>query len=123
LKRLSPRDLRRLSKRLGLNFEEVSGVKEVRITLENGKCIVFDFPKVLKLRASGLGDVYQIIGESRIVEEALELPTEEVKIPEEDVQLVAEQAGVTLEEARKALIETKGDLAQAILMLTARKRP
>lgn len=121
MKRLSPRDLRRLSKRLGLNFEEISGVKEVRITLEDGKCIVFDFPKVLKLRASGLGDIYQIIGESR-VEEAIELPTEEVEISEEDIQLVAEQAGVSIEEAKKALIETKGDLAQAILMLTVRKR-
>jgi len=122
LKRLSPRDLRRLSKRLGLNFEEVSGVKEVRIVLEDGRCVVFDFPKVLKLKTPGLGEVYQIIGESRVVEEVVSPPTEEVEIPEEDVQLVAEQAGVSLEEARRALIEAKGDLAQAILMLTARKR-
>jgi len=122
LKRLSPRELRRLSKRLGLNFEEVSGVKEVRITLEDGRCILFDFPKVLKMRLSGVGDVYQIMGESRIIEaEAASLPAEEIEISEEDVQLVAEQAGVSPEEARRALIETKGDLAQAILMLTARK--
>ena len=119
MKRLSPRELRRLSKRLGLNFEEVSGVKEVRIVLENGKCILFDFPKVLKLKLTGMGDVYQIMGESRIIE--VETKPEEIEISEEDVQLVAEQAGVSLEEARRALIETKGDLAQAILMLTAEK--
>ena len=37
---------------------------------------------------------------------------------EEDVDLVAQQAGVDREKARSALIEAKGDLARAILLLT-----
>ena len=37
---------------------------------------------------------------------------------EEDVDLVAQQTGVDREKARKALIEAKGDLARAILLLT-----
>ncbi|RLE73817.1 MAG: NagC family transcriptional regulator [Thermoprotei archaeon] len=120
MRRLSPRDLRRLSKRLGLSMEELSGVREVKILLEDGRCIVFDLPKVVKLRAQGV-EIYQVMGESRVVEEPAPKAAEELEIPEEDVQLVAEQAGVSLEEARRALIETGGDLAQAIMLLTSRK--
>jgi NACalpha-BTF3-like transcription factor len=36
---------------------------------------------------------------------------------EEDVELVSQQAGVDREKARNALIEAKGDLARAILLL------
>jgi len=38
-------------------------------------------------------------------------------MPEEDVRLVADQTGKSLEEARKALEESGGDLAKAILLL------
>ena len=37
---------------------------------------------------------------------------------EEDVDLVAQQTGVDREKARKALVEAKGDIARAILLLT-----
>ena len=37
---------------------------------------------------------------------------------EEDVDLVAQQTGVGREKARNALVEAKGDLARAILLLT-----
>ena len=37
---------------------------------------------------------------------------------EEDVDLVVQQAGVDREKARQALVEAKGDLARAILLLT-----
>ncbi len=42
-------------------------------------------------------------------------------IPEEDVQLVATQANVSPDQARAALEQTKGDLAQAILLLSQTK--
>ena len=38
-------------------------------------------------------------------------------IPEEDVRLVADQTGKSVEEAKRALEETEGDLAKAILLL------
>ena len=41
-------------------------------------------------------------------------------IPEEDIQLVADQTGKSIEEARRALEETEGDLAKAILLLQTR---
>ena len=39
-------------------------------------------------------------------------------ISEEDVELVSKQAGVDRKKARDALIEAKGDIARAILLLT-----
>jgi nascent polypeptide-associated complex subunit alpha len=38
-------------------------------------------------------------------------------VPEADVKLVSEQTGKTAEEAKKALEQTGGDLAKAILLL------
>ena len=40
------------------------------------------------------------------------------EIPKEDIDLVVEQTGKTTQEAKKALEETKGDIAEAILKLT-----
>jgi nascent polypeptide-associated complex subunit alpha len=54
---------------------------------------------------------YQIAGKPRIVEKKEE-------IPKEDIELVAEQTGKSTEEAKKALIKTKGDIAEAIMTLT-----
>jgi nascent polypeptide-associated complex subunit alpha len=40
-------------------------------------------------------------------------------VAEEDVRLVADQTGKSMEEARRALEESQGDLAKAILLLQA----
>ena len=50
---------------------------------------------------------YTLIGEA----------TEEENIPQEDIDMVSDQTGKTKEEAKKALEETKGDIAEAILKL------
>ena len=42
---------------------------------------------------------------------------EEEGIPEEDIKIVAEQAKVSEKEAEKALKESNGDIAEAILKL------
>ena len=42
---------------------------------------------------------------------------EELIIPDEDIEMVANQAGVSKNEAEQALIDTNGDLAEAILKL------
>ncbi|MEM2794139.1 MAG: Nascent polypeptide-associated complex protein, partial [Candidatus Methanomethylicia archaeon] len=59
---------------------------------------------------------YQVSGEE--TERLLESKKE--TIPDEDIRLVAYQAGVSFEEAKKALIETEGDLARAILLLKSK---
>jgi nascent polypeptide-associated complex subunit alpha len=58
--------------------------------------------------------IFQVTG-GTISEKAVERKPSSV--PEEDVRLVADQTGKSVEEARKALEESSGDLAKAILLL------
>lgn len=111
MKKFSPREIRRLMQKAGMAVETLEGVEEVVIKLVD-RSLVIRNPQVSLIKVAGQS-VYQVLGE---VCEVLE----EVAIPDEDVQLVASQAGVCLEEARRALKETKGDLARAILMLKSR---
>jgi len=105
-------------KQLGMKVEELKGVKGVTIELED-RVLVVENPQVIKMSIHDQ-TVLQITG---IVREEVKAETsEEITISDEDVQLVASQAGVSLEEAKKALLETKGDLAQAIMLLESRKR-
>ncbi|MFQ5710509.1 MAG: nascent polypeptide-associated complex protein [Candidatus Geothermarchaeales archaeon] len=122
MKRFSPRELRRMMRRAGINVEQLDGVDKVEIHLQDGKVIVVSDPSVTKMNVSGQ-TTFQVAGQqitevSRGAQEAVEeaLPT----ISEEDVLLVAQQAGVDSETARRALEMTGGDLAQAILMLKGR---
>ncbi|MBS7287453.1 MAG: hypothetical protein KIH01_01555 [Candidatus Freyarchaeota archaeon] len=94
------------------------GVKEVPAIQVTIKCadkeIIITNPQVVEMKVAGQR-VYQVSG--AIEEKAAEVEKRQLEIPEADVMLVAQQASVTLEEARKALIETEGDLAKAILLL------
>lgn len=123
MRRLSQRELKRMMSRLGVNAREMSEVREVILKTES-KEIIIQNPTVTSLEIQGQ-QIFQIIGDSieeREIQKEIQPP--EVKpqeIPEEDILLVAQQANVTFEEAKAALEETKGDLAQAILMLTSRK--
>lgn len=115
MRRISPREAKRMMKRMGLRMGEIPDVQEV-IFKTNTKEIIVENPEVTIMEMQGQ-KIFQVIGE-RIVERTIE---KEVKIPEEDVQLVATQAKVTLEQARAALEQTNGDLAQAILLLSQTK--
>ncbi len=57
--------------------------------------------------------IFQVVA-ADIEEKQREVPT----FKEEDVMLVMTQAGVPKEKAVRALTESKGDIAQAILSLT-----
>lgn len=118
--RLSPREMRRLMKRMGLNLEELSGVSRVIVEFDNGKKLVAESPIAYLIRGKDQ-TMLQVIGSFEEVREEKE-SIEAVEINEEDVQLVAAQTGVSLEEAKQALIQTNGDIAQAIMLIEARKR-
>jgi len=60
---------------------------------------------------------YQIVGTPKVKLSKDEKPKED-EIPEEDIDLVVEQNGKNAEAAKKALKESKGDIAEAILKLT-----
>ena len=90
-------------KQLGIEAEEIQA--EEVIIKGSDRDIVIKNPKVTKIKAKG-EESFQIIGKVE----------EKVSIREEDVELVASKAGISKEEAKKILEETKGDLAQAIML-------
>src|SRR4030043_1935046 len=93
----------------GIQQEEIDA-KEVIIRLEDRE-IVISKPSVTKVNMMGQ-DTYQVVGEES--ERSLDAKPD---ISEDDVATVAEQAGVSKEQARKAIEESEGDLAEAILKL------
>lgn len=106
------RQTRRLMEKMGMKVEELSDVNQV-IIKTSAKEIVIEQPTVSLTRIQGQ-TIYQIMG-GKITEDATK-----VEILMEDIQLVAKQTNASLEAARKALEETKGDLAQAIILLAQR---
>lgn len=115
MKRLSPRRIERMMKKLGMHLETIDDATYVEIHRSGGEIIRIDNPVITKMSVSGKV-VFQVAGgEVKVMRE--EVRGEEVKIPEEDIALVAQQAGVDSETARKALIAAKGDLAKAIMMI------
>lgn len=111
MRRISPREARRLMQRMGLSMTSIEA-DEVIIKTKD-KEITISKPEVAILDLQGQ-KMFQISG-GKISERSLE---RKIVIPEEDVLLVAQQANVSLEEARAALEQANGDLAQAILLLT-----
>ncbi len=112
---LSPRELKRLMKRMGIEIEELKDVEKVEIILHEKKIVVRN-PQVIAMHSRG-ETIYQIIGKTT-VEELGETPSrEEVEVSEEDIDFIVSQTGVSREEAKRALIEANGDLAAAILKL------
>ncbi len=108
---ISNRQARRMMERLGLNVEEVEGVKEVTLMMEDGRILRIRDPTVYRLRTKEKDVViYNVMGKEEVQEE-------EVTLSEEDVRLVMEQTGAGRDEAIQALIESGGDLAAAILKL------
>jgi nascent polypeptide-associated complex subunit alpha len=110
--RVNPREAKRMMQRMGLNMNTVEDVEEVVIKTSS-KEIVIKKPEVSILEAQGQ-KMFQIAG-GQITEKAAEQKAR--MIAEEDVRLVADQTGRSLEESRKALEESAGDLAKAILLL------
>jgi nascent polypeptide-associated complex subunit alpha len=113
-RRMSPRQAKRMMERMGLSMNPMPDVQEV-ILRTSRKEITVENPEVAVLDMQGQ-KIFQVTGE-RITERQLEKAEKKVTIPEEDVRLVADQTGKSMEEAHRALEETEGDLAKAILLL------
>ncbi len=106
--KINPKKMKQMMKQMGMEMEEIEGVEKVVIYTPAGNYI-FDDAQVVATTMQGT-TTYQLTGEARF-EEAVP------DIPDDDVALVASQAGATEEAARAALIETRGDIAEAILKL------
>lgn len=107
MKGMNPKQMQRMMRQLGIKMDELEGVKEVVIRFEN-KEIVITSPQVTVITAMGEKS-YQVIGREEV--------RGILNLSEEDIRLVMEQAGVDYETAKKALEETGGDLAEAIIRL------
>ena len=113
-RRVSPRETKRMMQRMGLSMDAVSDVEQV-IIKTGSREIIIEGPEVTILEMQGQ-KIFQVAG-GKISEKVMERkPT----FPEEDVRLVADQTGKSIEEARKALEESGGDLAKAILLLQSK---
>jgi len=103
-----------MMQRMGMSMNAIEGVSEV-IIRTSSKDIIIKEPEVSMLEVQGR-KMYQIAG-GQITEKTPERKAAMSSVAEEDVRLVADQTGKSLEEARKALEESGGDLAKAILLL------
>lgn len=106
--RIDKRQMERMMRQMGIKARELEGVREVLIRLAD-KEIVLPNAQVTLTEMPGQRS-YQVTGQ-----EFERKP--EFEPSEEDTKLVAEQAGVERDAAVKALRETGGDIAEAILKL------
>ena len=114
---MSPRETKRLMKRMGMSMDAMPDVRQV-VFRTSMKEIVVEEPEVAIMNLKGQ-KIFQVTG-GKIVEKALATEEKELVIPEEDVRLVADQTGKSVDDAKRALEESGGDLAKAILLLQTR---
>lgn len=100
---IDPKLMKAAMKKMGIKQEDIAA-DEVVIKTSSGNIIIRN-PNVTKMTMGGR-ESFEITGD--VSEETLS---------EDDVKTVAEQAGVDEETARKALEDSNGDLAEAILSL------
>tara|TARA_Y100000310_G_scaffold221992_1_gene223642 strand:+ start:172 stop:510 length:339 start_codon:yes stop_codon:yes gene_type:complete len=106
---MNPRKMQQMMKQMGIRQEEINAT-EVIIKVD-GKELVIPNPQVSKVNMMGQ-ETFQIVGE---VHERQISSTPEIS--EDDIQMVADQTGKDKNVAKKALEESNGDLAEAILKL------
>ena len=110
--RMNGRQLNQMMKRFGINVKNIDNVQKVIIQTDT-KEYVFEKVEVTVMEAQG-EKTYQIIGTPTV---RLRQAAQEDTL-KDDIKLVMEQTGKSEAEARKALKETNGDIAEAILKLS-----
>ena len=106
---IDPRQLKSMMDRMGIKSSEIDAE---RVVIEGKeKNIIIEEPQVTMIEAQG-SRTFQISGRISEVEKGA------IEISEEDVSMVMEQAGISDKEAaRKALEESNGNIAEAIIKL------
>ena len=106
------REMRRMLDKMGLEMKEMDNIEEVIIKTDTKELHLIK-PQVVEMKGKD-STIFQVVA-SDIEERKKEIPS----FKEEDVILVMQQANVTKEKAIQSLIDSKGDIAQAILGLTS----
>ncbi len=105
------REMRRMLDKMGLDMTTLDNVEEVIIKTDKKELYLIR-PQVIEMKGKD-STIFQVVA-SDIEEKQREVPS----FKEEDIILVMQQASVSREKAMQALVESKGDMAQAILSLT-----
>jgi nascent polypeptide-associated complex subunit alpha len=101
---MNPRQMQKMMQQMGIKSQEI---KANRVIIEGeGERTIIENPQVTLVEMQGQKS-YQITGNAHT----------ESAISEDDVKMVAEQTGASEEDARKALEESNGDIAEAIMKL------
>lgn len=115
---VNPRQMKQAMKRLGITTEELTGVEEVIIRTKTKEYVLTEAAVTL-MDMQGQ-KTFQVVGEATVRDrQAGPAPGKpaEPSVPEEDVQLVMGQTGCDRERAVKALKESGGQPAEAILQI------
>ena len=107
--RMNQRQMNQMMRRLGINIKNIDNVEKVIIQTDS-KEYIFEDAEVTVMETQGQ-KTFQIAGKPRVKDRKEDTL-------KDDIKLVMEQTGKTEEEAKKALMETKGDIAEAILKLS-----
>ncbi len=114
---INPRQMDQMMKKMGIQQEDIDAEQVIIICAD--KKIVIDNPSVQRVNMMNKIS-FQISGDES--EESLEEESDEpVEVTEEDIRTVMEQTNSTEEEALQALGDTNGNIAEAIILLTAEK--
>ncbi|VVB76951.1 Nascent polypeptide-associated complex protein [uncultured archaeon] len=106
---MDPRQMKGMLDRLGIKSK---GIDSKRVVIEcDGKDIIIEEPEVTLIEGQGM-QTFQITGKVSEVDKT------SAEISDDDVKFVQDQTGETdADTARRALEESKGDIAAAILRL------
>lgn len=107
---INPKQMKAAMKKMGMKMEEIENVEKVVVYTPSGN-YVFEPAEVVGITMQGQTS-YQLNGTPRF-------EPAKVEIPESDVELVSGQTSASADDARRALEECNGDIAEAILKLTA----
>jgi len=107
--KINPRQMNQMMRRLGISVKNIDNVEKIIIQTDS-KEYIFKDAEVSVMEAQGQ-KTYQIIGNPIIKERSEDTL-------KEDIKLVMDQTGKSEEKAKKALKETNGDIAEAILKLS-----
>lgn len=105
LGKINPKQMQGMMRQFGIKTEELKA-KRVIFELED-KRLIIEEPNVTATIMQGQ-KIYNVVGKER---------EEKAGMPAEDIKMVAEQANCSEQQAKKALEETNGDIAEAILKL------
>lgn len=117
---LSPRELKRTLKKLGINVEELNEVSAVILETKDSE-IVIENPQVVVFTSQGQ-KIYQIVSkDEKVVSKKPSMDASQVKFSEDDVNFIMSQANVDREVAVQVLKEADGDIAKALILVEERK--